>query len=488
MDKPRILIVDDDPGLRKTLADILALKGFEPLAAGSGAEGLSLFGENPADIALIDLNLPDITGVELLTSLKAGHPATEGIILTGNATLESAIEATNRGAFSYLQKPYDINHLLLHIQRAIEKQQAENRIRRQNSELQKINQDLKILHEVSLVINRTIDLDDLLSDVLDALSTMKLFEFEIKGAIFLAEEESLRLAAFIAIPPASLEPCKNARRGECLCGIALATGETIITEQTRPGECLVRCDNDILPHGRIIVPMKTANKTVGVLTLFGRNNAEVDSQMLMLLSSIGNQLGIAINNARLYEETKAFSLQDPLTGLANRRFMEAQLKKDLESSRRYAESLSLIMLDIDHFKKYNDTHGHLAGDQLLVKLASILSREMRSADHAFRYGGEEFLVILPRADKKSASEAAERLRTAVESETGVTISLGVVSCHKGEPDKETLLGLADDALYLAKQNGRNRVVLADSDLGIPPCRAGRPEPVPHEITGKTGLT
>jgi diguanylate cyclase (GGDEF)-like protein/PAS domain S-box-containing protein len=129
MDKVCILIVDDDPGLRKTLADILKVKGFEVLAAKDGAEGLALLGENTVDLVLIDLGLPDIPGLEVLDRVKTGYPAAEAIILTGNATLDSAIEATNRGAFSYLIKPYAMEQLLLQIRRAAEKQKARESLR-----------------------------------------------------------------------------------------------------------------------------------------------------------------------------------------------------------------------------------------------------------------------------------------------------------------------------------------------------------------------
>jgi len=128
MDKTRILIIDDDAGLRKTLADILRVTGYETFVAGNGVEGLTLLKENPVNVALIDLGLPDVSGIDLLSRIKAERPATETIILTGNATLDSAIEATNRGAFSYLQKPYDIDQLLLRIERALEKQLAGEQI------------------------------------------------------------------------------------------------------------------------------------------------------------------------------------------------------------------------------------------------------------------------------------------------------------------------------------------------------------------------
>lgn len=151
MDKVRILIVDDDPGLRKTLVDILTVKGFEVLTAKNGAEGLGLLQENPVNLLIIDLGLPDIPGLEVLNRVKTAYPATEAIILTGNASLDSAIEATNRGAFSYLIKPYEIEQLLLQIRRAAEKQKTHETLRealqseeRRSAELAAANKALEI--------------------------------------------------------------------------------------------------------------------------------------------------------------------------------------------------------------------------------------------------------------------------------------------------------------------------------------------------------
>lgn len=128
--------------------------------------------------------------------------------------------------------------------------------------------------------------------------------------------------------------------------------------------------------------------------------------------------------------------------------------------------ISIIMADIDHFKLYNDTHGHPEGDRLLVQVAAILVRETRDADFVFRYGGEEFLLLLPWTDAAAACAMAERLRSAVEGELGITISQGVVSCQQGMMDKESLVHMADEALYRAKQNGRNRVERA-SEKSVP---------------------
>lgn len=458
MDKSGILIIDDDPGLRKTLADILRIKGYDILTAGSGAEGLALFGDYPVNLALIDLGLPDMPGLEVLDKVKAAHPFIEVIILTGNATLDSAIEATNRGAFSYLLKPYEIERLLLHIRRATEKQQAEEKIAKDSIELRKKNMELKVLYSVSQAISKTMDLKELLFGILKILAETEIFTFEIKGAVFLAEGEKMRLASFISLSETELEPCSEIQAGECLCGQALITEEIVIARSCSENSRHRLCNPAVRSHGHIIVPLKAAGVVVGLLNLYIQPKAEVNDEMIRLLSAVASQMGIAINNTRLYEETKRSSLHDSLTGLANRRFMEIQFDKSLETAKRYQEPLSIIILDIDHFKNYNDTHGHQEGDRLLVRLADILLREVRKTDYVFRYGGEEFLVILTKIGLDMVHDTAERLRKAVELEgEGVTISLGVSSLTKSLEEKDSLIKTADNALYRAKKNGRNRV-------------------------------
>jgi diguanylate cyclase (GGDEF)-like protein len=455
--KPGILIIDDDINLRKTLTVILRNNGYETVAAGSGAEGLDLFEQNPVNLVFIDLMLPDIPGMTVLERIKTVRPSTAAIILTGNASQESAIEATNRGAFSYLLKPYEIDTLMLHAKRAIEKQQSEEEIIRRSIELQRTNAELKALYEVSQTLCRTIDIEMLLKEVLQTFMEMEIFQFERKGAIFLVEEERLRIVASIGFSEADLEPCKNLRSGECLCGIAALTGEIIISGNSLEDSRHFKRLPNPAPHGHIILPLKTVNMVVGVICVYTRPGVETSGRTLTLLSTLGNQIGIAVNNAKLFEEVKFYSIQDHLTGLLNRRSLQVQMEKCVEAAKRYGETFSVIMLDIDHFKQYNDTHGHVEGDRLLVKLAGILLHKMRNADSIFRYGGEEFLVILPETDAEKSYEAAERLRIAVATEAGVTISLGVATFQEDSQDSASLIKRADVLLYRAKQNGRNRV-------------------------------
>ncbi|MDZ4183766.1 MAG: response regulator [Desulfuromonadales bacterium] len=129
MKKTVILIIDDDQNQRKTLTDIIAAKGYQTLMAADGAAGLAVLQENPVNLVLTDLGLPDISGIDILSEVKSLYPEIQVIILTGIATVDSAVEATNLGAFSYLRKPYDIDQLLLQIQRAIEKQRVEEELR-----------------------------------------------------------------------------------------------------------------------------------------------------------------------------------------------------------------------------------------------------------------------------------------------------------------------------------------------------------------------
>lgn len=165
------------------------------------------------------------------------------------------------------------------------------------------------------------------------------------------------------------------------------------------------------------------------------------------------------------------TVTDPLTGVFNRRYLDRRLSEEVASARRYGLPLSVLLLDIDHFKQINDRHGHQAGDQVLVTLGEIAVGELRESDILARYGGEEFLVIAPHTPLLGATSVAERLRERIEShdfhladEPGgirgirVTASIGVASLGDGVEDKERLIHAADENLYRAKQEGRNRVI------------------------------
>ena len=166
------------------------------------------------------------------------------------------------------------------------------------------------------------------------------------------------------------------------------------------------------------------------------------------------------------ERLKSLASTDALTGLKNRRAFEERLDKELSRSRRHGHPLSLILLDIDHFKSYNDTYGHPKGDEILRLVGRTLSRAMRETDFATRYGGEEFAILLPDTDREGAQHLAERLRHTIESakwpDREITASVGVASYGERASTAEQLIDQADRALYRSKEQGRNRVTMAEA--------------------------
>lgn len=186
---------------------------------------------------------------------------------------------------------------------------------------------------------------------------------------------------------------------------------------------------------------------------------------------VGEQLSLALANLKLRETLRDQSIRDPLTGLFNRRYLEETFERDLQRAARNHSSLGVIMLDVDYFKSFNDTLGHEAGDAVLRELGGFLARCIRGADIACRYGGDEFVLILPDSPLEMSQRRAEELREGVAALPvhfrgrplgPTTVSLGVAAFPDHGLDKEALLRIADAALYRAKHEGRNRAVTASS--------------------------
>ncbi len=215
----------------------------------------------------------------------------------------------------------------------------------------------------------------------------------------------------------------------------------------------------------VCLPLRVRERVRGVLWVHYNEPRRFSEEDIHLLSYFANQAAIAIENARLFAETTRLANTDPLTGLYNHRYFYHLLETEVKRARRYSRSLSLIMLDIDHFKQFNDRFGHLSGDEALRCLAQVLRKNSRGVDMVARYGGEEFGIILPETDLTQAAVQAERLRTAaVEQqwpESQLTVSLGAAVLTEDMARAEDLVRVADRALYRAKAAGRNQVCLSD---------------------------
>lgn len=184
------------------------------------------------------------------------------------------------------------------------------------------------------------------------------------------------------------------------------------------------------------------------------------------LEAIAEQLSLALANLQLRETLRVQSIRDPLTGLFNRRYLEENLLREIQRCERRSLPLSVLMLDVDHFKRFNDQHGHAAGDALLSKIGQTLSAMTRSEDIACRYGGEEFTIVLPETDAADARRRAEEIRVAIGSTTVQymrqslgpnTASIGIATFPEDGDHPERLLAIADAGLYRAKAAGRGQV-------------------------------
>lgn len=219
----------------------------------------------------------------------------------------------------------------------------------------------------------------------------------------------------------------------------------------------------------LLAPLIAKGGLLGVLVVADRQSGQPyrdsDLEMLTLFAS---QAASALDNVRLYAKLERAATTDDLTGLANRRSFQEVLEKEVARAGRYGHSLSLLMLDIDHFKEVNDSYGHTVGDEVLRRLGKVLRTDLRNIDLPARYGGEEFAVIMPHTPKPYAGSVAERLRMNVEESNlfhtdrlrTVTVSIGVAAYPVDATDVDSLIDAADNALYQAKREGRNRVVIA----------------------------
>jgi diguanylate cyclase (GGDEF)-like protein len=225
----------------------------------------------------------------------------------------------------------------------------------------------------------------------------------------------------------------------------------------------------------VCVPLMIENEIIGALNLNDNDKGFLGVGDLDFILNVTEFISLSISNALLFEKVEKLSITDPLTGLHNRQLMLNVLRREFARCMRYPAPLSLILLDVDHFKKVNDTHGHQKGDEVLVRLAEVLRQVCRGQDVAARYGGEEFVLILPQTPIRGAFQIAERIRNTMaaipfrcqDREWHVTVSCGIAEFdRKTMKTEEQLVSVADKALYVAKGTGRNKTVFGNRDDSI----------------------
>lgn len=296
------------------------------------------------------------------------------------------------------------------------------------------------------------------------------------GVVFSTAASRNRLESIIAWGPqahtvASFAPndCWALRRGK--------------PHHHRPGEMGCRHINGASQSDCLCWPMMAHGETIGLLYLEDPQpiaaDGEAQSELVKLMEAFVGDIAQAMANLKLRETLQAQSIRDPLTSLYNRRYMVEILEREQAIALRNESSLALIMLDIDHFKQFNDHYGHAAGDALLMEVGQLLGSQVRAGDIACRYGGEEFLLVLPGATLQQAEERAEQLRQAIQALSvtyqggqldQVTASFGVAALPLHGVTGTVVMEQADAALYTAKREGRNRVAAAQPNTSSAPMQ------------------
>ncbi len=499
----RILIVDDDEEDIHLIESLLreGLKGvaLELDKASSFVEGLNRVEKVRYDVFLFDYRLGEKTGLDLIRDVRALDIDTPAVFLAGHGDEEVAAEAMKLGAADYLPKSKLTEDLIrssvchaieLHEKERL-RQQGEEDLRQTNHKLEHWVTELgrrgrrsSLLNELSKSLEICISVDEA-----HAVIAKRIPEFFPGQSGALCVFDRLRNLVESAVvwgdnPPDNQEFLAN----ECW---ALRRGHSF---WVRDASTEIIC-----PHLRgtswkshLCVPMMAHGEILGVMVVQGHAPATRNEEKDQIESpeaerrfaeTLAEHVALALANLRLLEALRMQSVRDPLTGLFNRRYMEESLERALSAAFRRQLPVAVLMLDLDQFKEFNDTRGHPAGDAVLREFGEFLQSHTRGEDVACRYGGDEFVLILPETTVRSAEMRADVIRCAFKNLVGreddvgsmtLTLSTGIAAAPQHGLSSIALLEAADIALYKAKSDGGDRVVTAQAPI------AGIGFPVPSQ--------
>ncbi len=366
-------------------------------------------------------------------------------------------------------------------ERALAQQELNQQTERMVEELTKRSNRSANLAKMAELLQTCADLKDAFA-VLAGMAP-KVFP-ELRGALLLfnASREMLDVAALwgdyeLAADGFGPQDCWALRTGHL--HIVMAGDPTAECRHSASGE-----------HSYCCLPLMAHGEAIGIVHFQMIDPGELPQPVLSAVNMFTEQVGLSVANIRLREALRSQSIRDPLTGLYNRRYLEEMLERETRRAVRAEHGLGVLMLDLDHFKKFNDTYGHDAGDTVLRETASFLLKSVRAEDIVCRFGGEEFIVILPVADLKVTQARAERIRSRLRElqvlHQGqplgmVTVSVGVAELPEHGTSPKALLEAADAAMYRAKREGRDRVALAE------PAPVAESQPTPSRMGQSQGM-
>lgn len=464
-----ILVVDDDPSICDTLTTMLQYKGYRTTVARNGREALALARQDPPDLVLLDVMMPEVDGLQACRAFKQDPELADVRILmvTARNGREDVVLALEAGASDYVTKPFFIDELVARI--------------RTNLEVKRYNDDLAAMLRISQAVSSSLDIDRVLYTIVSELA--EVVQSDRASLIKIVDHQSGYVVATQDDPD-----LRNFRINlEIYPEIQRASEEqrVVVVEDTH-SDPLMTGVLDQLPMRKsvLIVPLQVMHEELGSYVLqSSREYRPYTESEITFAQVVASAAANGLANAALYEQVESDNQRltrlantDDLTGLFNHRHFYQRLEEEYKRAERYGSDLSLILLDLDHFKLINDTAGHPQGDAVLRELATVLHRTTRETDLLARYGGEEFAMLLPETHLAGAFQQAERLRRQIKAHyfeallgKPLTISCGVAclpfSTESFKPPRhrqDALIAWADQALYTAKRGGRDRSVTSEA--------------------------
>lgn len=487
--KITLLVADDSPTMRLMLEDILKQEGYNVLTAEDGIEAAEMAFQYIPDLIISDIEMPKMDGYQVCRLLK-NDPATADIpfiILTSKDSSGSVFWGYQTGADMYILKGFEPGALVGSITDLLKKYETRSTDTPKTGGksvdafqiMEKLNQYMDHrLFEMTLIneVNQAAVNLSTLTETLGALLLIldKAIDNHALGFVIFSDEREIRLSLRLSreVPQKVLEIFQYQSLEDLAVTVNRDISEYSIDVEVI-GDHLVTDEksktSDFDPHLIYSIPIRAKEEVFGILNVYHPQMPSVPVFRKQMLETLAPYLSTAIGSIAMHNKIKSLSVIDGLTELYNRRYVMELFKVEFAKSARYDTPLSLVMIDIDDFKKINDTHGHLSGDLVLKTLSGIIKGSLRSVDLPGRYGGEEFILILPETERENAAMVSDRIREKVLNHTfktmnadplTVTISMGVseLSDLDNKTNELELIKIADARLYKAKRTGKNKVV------------------------------
>ena len=456
----RLILVDPHEPSREVMVRRLRAQGYTAEAYADPSAGADAALSSPPSALIADLWMPSVSGVQLCRLMRAEAATAEvPIILRGPLDdPRSRFWAERAGATAYVARGR-MAELVRVLTRSVTAARPDAEFFMQLS-----GGSLDIRERIARHLDQAL-FDSVIAAEVRALASCGSFErlFDVFSQFF-SQVASYRWMAMVMDSPERFAIHHNPRDAETAEAearqiLGVRTSLTSVRVEDEDAGAIVESSEPIVR----IIPFGVGQ--IGTLALAPSVGREADA--MALLSLVARELGAPLRIAVLMDESQRLATVDPLTGLLNRRAFLEVMHTELAHAKRYGSPFSLLLLDVDHFKLVNDTHGHAAGDQVLSAVGALLQRELRAPDTAARWGGEEFVIALRSTGETGAVGAGDRIRTALQAlEIGppgktirVTASIGAAQCASGE-SVEGITERADQAMYRAKLGGRNRVELS----------------------------